>query len=325
MHRSLLLLTWLLLALPATQTLADSTQGDADPASREERPPATGMAWLHGSREGLRHSTYWLLSHIDGWFGDKPFEEGGEVGGRLRLRGLHRADEGFKGSLRFRLQVHMPNLDEKAYLFFGRDNEEELIDDRPETFSRSQLLLPENRREDETFFAGVGYHLLDNVDLRLGVRGGYKVYAQARYGVRWWLSDRASLEFRETLFVAVSDGVGATSALDYTHALSERLVFRWRNAGTFGSETDGLRWSSAAGLFQVLGDRREMSLELLANGESGRRVGVGEYGLRGIYRQPVYRDWLVGEVILGHFWPRDEDDNERQKAWALGLGVEMAF
>ncbi|MGC9458072.1 MAG: hypothetical protein ACP5DC_11195 [Halothiobacillaceae bacterium] len=325
MHRVFSIMLWLSLSLSLTPTWAADSTEKPEVAAGEMSAPAPGMGWLHATRQGLHDSTYWLLRHVDGWFGDRPFEEGGEVGGSIRLRGLHRADEGFKGSVRFRLQVQMPNLDERAYLFFGRDNEQELVNDQPQTFSRAQLLLPENRREDETFFAGIGYHLLDNVDLRLGVRGGYKVYAQARYRMRWWLSPRANFEFRETLFVAVSDGIGATTALDYAHALSDSLAFRWRNAGTFGSETDGLSWSSAAGLFQTLGAGREISLELLANGETGERVGVGEYGLRAIYQQPIYRDWLFGEIIVGHFWPRDENDPERQEAWALGLGVEMAF
>jgi hypothetical protein len=50
-----------------------------------------------------------------------------------------------------------------------------------------------------------------------------------------------------------------------------------------------------------------------------------EYGVRGIWSQPVYRDWVFGELILGHFRPKQDDDIERQRSWAAGLGVEIQF
>lgn len=282
--------------------------------------------WLHQTREGTRDLTHWLVRSIDGWFGDKPFEDnGGEVSGRIRISGLHREDKGLEASARFRLNVTMPNVNERAYLFLGRGAEDELVEDQPETFSRPWLLLPEDRDEDQTWFGGLGYHLREHVDLRLGVRSGYKPYAQARYRRIFWPNDTTTLHFRETLFVSSGDGLGATTSLNLAHALTERRAFRWRNSATVSTETRGAAWSTALGVFHTFGPEREISLEALANGETARPVKVREYGLRGIYRQPVYRDWLIGEVILGHFWPRGDRDPDRREAWALGLGVEMIF
>jgi len=280
---------------------------------------------LTAARAGLHGSAFWLVENVDGWFGEKPFEEEGRVSGSLRIRGLYREDDGFSTDVRYRLRVQMPNVSETAYLFIGRDNEEELVRDESSAFARSQLLLPESRSEDQTFFAGIGYFLRDNLDLRLGVRGGYKVFAQARYRKIWWLTDDANLEFRQTLFLAVDQGLGTTSALDYAYALTPRTAFRWRNSATISTETDGAEWSTSLGLFQAFDRQRQLSAEVLAGGETDARVPTREYGVRGIWSQPVYRDWMLGELILGHFWPRDDDDPERERSWAVGLGVEIRF
>ncbi len=68
-----------------------------------------------------------------------------------------------------------------------------------------------------------------------------------------------------------------------------------------------------------------LSGEALINGETGRDISVTEYGLRIKWQQPVYRDWLIGEIIVGHFWPRKDALSERERTWAVGLGVQMRF
>ena len=78
-------------------------------------------------------------------------------------------------------------------------------------------------------------------------------------------------------------------------------------------------------MFRRYGDERWLSLEALANGDTGGRHDVSEYGVRLKWQQPVYRDWLLGELIVGHFWPKDDDDRERERSWAAGAGLELHF
>ena len=293
--------------------------GDAEPEEQAE------IRALEITREGLHGSAYWLVTNVDSWFGEKPFEERGRVSGLLRTRVLYREDEGVDTDFRYRLRVHMPNVSEWGYLFIGRDNEQELIRDEDEAFRREQSLLPESRSEDQTFFVGIGRMLRDNLDLRLGVRGGYKLYGQARYRKTWWLTDASNIDYRQTLFLAVADGLGTTTGLNYALALDPDTAFRWRNSATFGTETDGLEWSTSLGLYQTFGRERELSLELLGNGDTDGAVLVREYGLRMIYSRPIYRDWIIGELVGGYFWPRNEDDPERYETAAVGLGVEFRF
>jgi hypothetical protein len=309
------------------ETDTHGAHGDEEAIEEEEEAieEPDDIKVLTAARAGLYGSAYWLVENVDGWFGERPFDEGGRVSGSLRVRGLYREDDGFSNDVRYKLRVKMPNVSETAFLFIGRDNEEELVRDESEAFAREQRLLPESRSEDQTFFAGIGFFLRENLSFRLGVRGGYKLFAQARYRKNWWLTDDANLEFRQTIFLAVEQGLGTTSALDYAYALTPRTALRWRNSATISTETEGAGWSTSLGLFQALGRERQLSLEVLAGGETDAPVPTREYGVRGIWSQPVYRDWVIGELILGHFWPREDDDPERGRSWAAGLGIEMRF
>lgn len=288
-------------------------------------PPEANDGVIGRTRSGVRSFTEGVARTVDSWFGDKPFEQGGQVSGSFGFNFLARQDEGFRSNFRFRARLELPNLKEKGYLFFGQDNERELVQDQPEAFTRQHQLLAESKRQDQSYFAGLGYVLRDWLEFRAGVRGGYKVYGQARYRRVWHLAEADRLDFRETLFWTVDDGFGATTSLDYEHAYSPTLSFRWRNAGTVSQDTSGLDWSSSVGLFKALRDNRMVSLEALVNGETGSRVDVAEYGVRAVWKQPIYREWMRLELTVGHFWPRDEDDSERGRSWAAGAGVEILF
>lgn len=280
---------------------------------------------METARRSVRSSAEWLARGVDSWFGDKPFKDGGQVtDGRLSMSLLKRRDESADFSVRFNARFRLPNVEEHTYLFIGRDNQREVVTDQPGAFSRQQRLLPENA-EDRSFFAGLGLALYDAVDFRLGVRGGLKPYAQARYRRPWELGPRDLVEFRETLFWTLDDHFGSTTALSYEHALSSTLAARWLNAATITQDSGKFEWSSSLGLYKSLGQQRLLSLEALASGKQGSGVGVSDYGLQTKWEQPVYRDWLLGEILVGHFWPRKDALSERRRAWAVGGSLMMRF
>lgn len=310
--------------LSGTETInqprAQSTPVQA--ATADETEPEL----IDTTREQAHRLAYWIGDSVNSWFGDKPFSEGGKVSnGRLRVHTRWQERKGFKGGASFRARLSLPNLKDKAYLFFGQDNKEELVSDQPEAFSRQQQLLAENRRHDQTGFVGLGIMLHDHVDFRAGFRGGIKPYVQGRYARQWMLSALNRAEFRETVFWRIKDGFGSTTAVNFEHLYSPSLSLKWQNAATVTKQTDGFSWSTSLGLFKAFGDLRLLSLEALAGGETGSDIDVGEYGLRMKWKQPVYREWLLAEFILGHFWPKEKTDSERDRSWAVGAGVEMRF
>jgi len=301
-------------------------QADAPEIPSGAAPAASDIGWLEDTRRGVYDISYWLVTGVDGWFGDKPFDEsGGRVSGRVYLRLLEREDDGLDTTFRYRLSVRMPNVSERAAIVIGREDESNLISGQQENFDRNQLVRSESQTQSSTAFVGLAYAVRENVSLRVGVRSGYKLFAQARFTRTFPLTEAAALDFSETLFAAIKDGVGLTTGVTYRQLLSDRTAFRWRNSITYSTETNGLEWRTAPEVVRSFGGLRELSIDLPAEGETGSTVDVAEYGVRARYRQPVYKDWMFGELILGHFWPRDEEDPARRQSWAVGAGLEMYF
>jgi hypothetical protein len=303
---------------PAAPAAANINGTDAEPPSRSER-------MLETARTSVRSSAVWLARGVDSWFGDRPFEEGGKVSdGRLSVELQHREDEGANLSVRFNARFRLPNVEKQTYLFVGRDDERDVITDTPGALSRQdRLLAPE--REEQAFFAGLGRTISDYVDFRVGLRGGLKVYAQARYRRLWHLTPIDLVDFRETVFWTVADGLGSTTAFTYEHALTPTLAARWLSAATITQDTGNFAWSSILGGYKSFGNQRLLALEGIVEGEQGSGVGFTDYGLRARWQQPVHKDWLIGDVIVGHFWPRPNALSERGRAWAFGASLQMRF
>lgn len=315
------------LALVACASAPSPAATDAAPATdaAASAPQEAPRTMLESTRASVRSTAEWLARGVDSWFGDKPFEDGGEVkDGRLSLSVLERQDEPTDVNLRFKARFRLPNVEEKAYVFIGRDNERELVTDKPDAFTRRQRLLSESSA-DRSFFAGLGLMLRDSLDVRLGVRGGLKPYAQARYRKPWELGEADLVEFRETVFWTIDDHFGSTTALSYEHAFSPILAARWLNAATITQRAPKFEWSSSIGAYRSFGEQRLLSLELLASGTQDSGVRVSDAGVQVKWEQPVHEDWLIGELIVGHFWPRKEATSERGRAWALGAGLRMHF
>ncbi len=310
--------------LPTAPTPPEAAAPPNAAALPSAAAPSEGV--METTRSAVRSSTEWLARGVDSWFGDKPFERGGGVtDGRLTVNVLHRRDTGTDFDVRLKARFHLPNLEARSgYLFVGRDNQREVVADTPTEFSRQQRQLPE-RAGDRSFFAGVGFLLRDTLDFRLGLRGGLKPYAQARYRQPWRFGERDLLEFRETLFWSVDDRLGSTTALDYEYVVTPTLALRWLNAATITQAVDKFEWSSSLGTYTLWSRQRVLSIALLANGRQGSGVAVTDYGLQAKWQQPVHRDWLLGNVTVGHFWPRPDAQAARSRAWALGAGLQMIF
>jgi hypothetical protein len=281
---------------------------------------------LEESRKEVREATEWAARRVDSWFGNIPFEEGGKISkGRIRLRTIWREHDEVDVNLRFRVRMTLPNLQDKAHVFIGSENERDLVRGRPDTVTEQQRLLRENKQDDDTFFAGIGLNLLDLLSFSVGLRDLHKPYVKVRYIYTWQIDARNELEFTETGFWALDDGFGATTSVDYEHAFSPVLSLRWLNSGTVSEEDDGLDWFSSLGLYRRFGELSLLSGELIADGETGNEVDIEEYGVLVKWRQPLYRDWLFVEFSTGHYWVREKLADDREGKWALGVGVQMNF
>ena len=294
----------------------------AHAADAAEQPTAPV---LESTRQGVRSTTEWLVRGVDSWFGDKPFAQGGKVtDGRLSLVLLSRQHEKPDFSVRFNARVWLPNLEDRAYLFLGRDDAREAVTDKPDAFSRQQQ-LPRDNQTTPTFFAGLGLLLQDTVQVRLGFRGGLKPYTHLRVAHAWRLGESTLVDFRETVFWTVADRLGSTTVLSLEHSPSSTLALRWLTSATITQDSKRFGWDSNLGAYRSFGNQQLLSAEVLLNGQEGTGVAVSDYGLQLKWEQPVYQDWLLGEFLLGHFWPRPDAFSARTRAWALGASLKMRF
>lgn len=309
----------------ADDAVAADTAAAVDDSNVEPGNPEDNLA-LESARRSVRSAAEWLASGVNSWFGDRPFKEaGGKVSdGRFGLSFYKRQDESVELTVRFSANFRLPNLEKNTYIFTGRDNRREVITDKPESFSREQLLQAQTEA-DRSFFAGIGRAVGDSVDFRIGFHGALKPYVQGRYRKSWEPSTIDAIDFRETVFVTAADRIGSTSALSYQHVFSPTLVGRWLSAATITQADSHFEWNSSVGAYKSLGAQRLLSLEFLVSGKQGTGVAVTDYGLQGRWEQPVYKDWLLAEFVLGRFWPRPTASSERGQVWAMGTGLRMLF
>ncbi len=307
-------------ALAAPPEAADAAASAAAAVAAAQADPV-----FEPARQSVHATTVWLARGVDSWFGDKPFSDGGKItDGRLSLFVLKRQGESPDVSLRFNARAWLPNLQDRAYLFLGRDDSRETVTDKPEALTRQQRLLKEGTA-DPSFFAGLGFALHDAVQFRIGFHGGLKPYAHARFSQAWPLGGADRVDFRETLFWTPDDRIGSTTALSYEHAQSSTLVLRWLNAATITQDSKKFEWSSILGAYRSYGNQQLLTLEALGSGLQGAGVPVTDIGVQVKWEQPVHKDWLLGEILVGHFWPRPDAQTERTRAWALGAGLKMKF
>jgi hypothetical protein len=279
------------------------------------------QSWVRSG--GLR-----LARTVDSWFGDRPFDDDGKLtGGRLDVGLFKRQDQKFDVDLRFRAHYRLPNAERYSYLFIGRDNPRTVIQDTPEALRQSQALV--ERPAERSLLAGLGVSLPGTVDFRLGVGGGLRPYAQARYDRPWTLAPGHEVDFRETVFWSRADRWGSTTALSYDLALTPTVAVRWLNSATFTQTSRRVEWSSNLAAFRSFSLQRLLSFELLANGAgtSGPGAGGGASDLGWLLRwdQPVYGKGLIGEAVVGRFWPRPDVGSPRGRAWAAGASLKMHF
>jgi len=289
--------------------------------------PATVIEAAVQTQRAARSTALWLAHGIDSWFGSEPFPDVDRVrDGRLEVSLFKRRDQNVDLDVRFDARFRLPNLQRTAYVFIGRDDSREAIRDTPTSASLPQRLLSENR-EDSSFLAGLGLGLPRGFDLRVGLGPRLKPYTQLRWRKRWEPSADQNWELRQTFFWRREDRGGSTTALAYERELSPLWRLRWISAGTITEVSRNVEWSTSLGASRFIRGERVATAEAVfgGNGNRGRGTGYSDAGLLLKYEQPVFEDWLRGELIVGHFWPRPDRQSERGRAWALGASVKMRF
>jgi hypothetical protein len=324
----------------AGPTVAEPTSAEQTPASsvepsepslrevcREGQPVDQGL--LDDSRRILAETFCGATLWFDGLFGERDVENARAVSGRVELSAIHTDADGTEPRARLRLKYDLPNVDKRVNLFLGRDDRDDVVQGRQEGFAiRSSVFGIETQ---DRWLAGLGYsppgRWKERLDFRVGARlsSSPEAFVQGRLRRNVFLGERSVWRLRETVFYENRDGFGSTASADFDHVLRRKLLFRWGTVGTISEVTEGLDWRSATVLYQNLGARSALAYELFVRGSTDAEVAMREYGARTIYRRPLNREWLFGELIGGYTWPRESRDEPREGSVMIGLGVELLF
>ena len=298
--------------------------GDAAPVAPTDWQTQADQA-LQVTQQSMRAIVLRVARGVDSWFGDRPFESGGSVtDAAVSTSLIKRPEQGTEFNVRFNARLRLPNLEARTYLFLANDDLHELVTDKPDALSRQESLMPEGN-PNPSFFAGLGLPVLNNIDVRLGVHGLLKPYAQLRYRQPWQLDAADLLTLRETLFWTTEDRLGSTSVVSIEHAVTPSLALRWLNSATYTQHSMQLEWSSGLGAYQSMGPQRLLSVEALASTVTGSGPNSSDVGAQVKWAQALNAHGLLGEVLVGHFWPRTAGSSGRTRAWAVGVTLQLTF
>lgn len=318
---------------PVTPATGPSPQKTAERPSLRElcrvRSPEE-EALLDESRRYIAETFCSATLWFDGLFGDHlNVQNARSVSGRIELSTLYTEADGTQPRGRLRLKYDLPNLENRFNLFLGRDDSDNVVRGREEGFAiRSAVFGVET---EDQWLAGLGYSppgkWAQRLDFRVGGRlsTAPEAFAQGRLRRNVFVGNRSVWRLRETVFYENRDGFGSTSSADFDHVLRRTLLFHWGAVGTFSEATDGLDWRTASVLYQNLGKGSAIAWETFLRGSTGEDVNIREYGARTIYRRPLNRQWLFGELIGGYTWPRESLDVQREGSALVGIGVELLF
>ena len=303
--------------------------GHSNPFKACRAPDQEQVAMLEGASDAVQETVCGAALWFDGLFGERDLASARGAHGRVEISTEHSEFEGADARVRFDATVDLPALQNRLSAFVGRDNEDDIAQDRAEGLGLRSQADELNRVED--WFAGLGYRLENEwgirSQLRVGVRGVAhpEGFVQLRNSATLYEDDDDRVHLRLTPFVNTVDHHGVTAATYVDRALSLTRLLRWGSIATVAEERSGMQWRTALILYQGLRQQRAIAFEAFERGDTAAPVPLVEYGARAIYRQPLFDARLFAELVLGYSWPRVDPALEREGSAGITAGLELPF
>jgi hypothetical protein len=296
----------------------------------KEELATDSMPMLDETRRILEETTCSAALWADSLFGEKgDIEAARKVHGHVEISGAYSQFEGSKFRFRMDVRAELPSLKHRLNAFIGRDNENDFLRDRSEGFAlRSQFPRLDDR---ESWLGGLGYALPETdrfrSEFRVGVHGlgPPQLFVQWRTRLNIYADERNVFYVRMTPFWNTDDGVGLTGNFDWSHVLSATRLLRLSTAATRSQKTEGIDWRSAVIYYQSLREGRAVALENFVRGSTKAAEPLGEYGMRVVYREPIFMQRLYVETIIGYSWPRNDPSLPRDGSFGTGVSIDMPF
>jgi hypothetical protein len=290
-------------------------------------------AWIDHLNSDLFKLTCSTSSWFDGLFGSRRYDqEYRQSNGNVTAGGIWSQRDGIDRVLRFHARLYLPQLSERFHAFIGRVDREEFVSE-----SKGQEIygLPKafGRNIDDSTLLGLGYneplqkHGSFDADAGVHLEFPLDPYVKGSYRYAHPVGDSNLMRFRETVFWENSQGFGTTTRVDWDHVISDHHLLRISGTGTFSESTIGLGWDSSATLYHVISTANQSAFayEFSISGSTSSDVPLTDYGVTVIYRQSVWRTWLMLELRTGVDWPRYTLDESRRSNFNAGLAFEMRY
>jgi len=300
-------------------------------ASELCRDKPQGLAWIDRMQSALYLSMCSTAAWFDGFFGNARFDDEYQAThGSLAVGALWDERDHWDPSVRFRVQVELPQLSDRFSGFIGKVDADEFVTEQRDDFDT----LPRQfgREVDDKVLFGLGYseprgpggHFDASVGTSL--ESATEPYAKVTYRIALPLLARNLLRLRESIFWEENERLGATTRFDLERLFTDDLLGRWTGSATFTQETEGVRWFSQLTLYQNLHNGRALSYQVGITAESDNDVPITDYGLRVIYRRSIFdRAWLFLELRSSITWPRENLLERREANLGAGIALEMMF
>ncbi|MGH8017811.1 MAG: hypothetical protein ACREIA_05890 [Opitutaceae bacterium] len=312
--------------LPEEPVLIQETPDE--PSVQESSAPTPEPRWIDRAREGVHRLVWRSAMSVDRLAGSKYDEEEYQAAsGSLAMAMLWDEFDGWDPKVRFRVDVPLPQLNERYRFFVGRLNPDEYVS---EELDSSGAFPRRGRLEEDETLAGIVYAQAPRLGGRFGASAGTRVspfdpYVKGKYQYERMLFVDTRLRIRETLFWRESEGFGLTSRIDIEKDFGPRWYMLWTGSATISEESEGVRSYGALTITHVPKERHSISTRFLIEGETDADVTVRDVGIQVAYRRNISRDWLVLEVRTDLMWPKDYAWQPRKPSWGFGVGFEMYF
>jgi hypothetical protein len=300
-------------------------------AEAETGPPTqVGDQWLDRTQRDVYDLAMNSAMRIDHAFGsERDLSDYRGAQGSLSPALLWDQFDGFQPKLRFRVDLPLPQLNERVRAFIGRVNPDEYVTERAQQSGAFQRQYGP-AREDQTL-AGIVYRTPPKQGSSFDAGAGVRVrlpldpYVKGSYMYERGSTEHGLFSLRETLFWQNSEHAGVTTRVDLEQVLMDCLLLRWTTSGSISEKSEGVFGYSAVMALLGLPNRRAVAFEVGFDGETDAAVPLHEYGFKAAYRQSVYRDWLVLELRTSLTWPKEDPARQREPSWGVGIGFEMFF
>jgi hypothetical protein len=289
-----------------------------------------GLAWIDRMQASLYRRMCLVAAGFDGFFGNARFDDVYEATyGSVSVGTTWDQRDQLDPSIRFRVNMKLPQFNDRFNGFIGRLDPEEYVTDLRDDFD--SLPRQFGRADDDAVLLGLGYRQPGPGGGRFDTSVGAKLdlppeaYVKGTYRLDQPFLERNLLRLNETVFWRDGEGFGFTSRIDLERLLAEGFLLRWTGLGTISQETEGVQWFSNVTLYQNLGRGRALAYQVGGSGETDHEVDIADYGLRVIYRRKVFREWLFLELRSSVTWPRETISERRETNWGAGVALEMQF